>query len=91
MSQSLYVGNFPYTTTEDQLRELFSQHGTVESVRIITDRTTGLSRGFGFVDMASEEEAQAAIAALNGVDYNGRALKVNASRPREDRPRRDNW
>ncbi len=91
MSQSLYVGNFPYTTTEDQLRELFGEHGTVESVRIIADRNTGMSRGFGFVDMATEEEAEAAIAALNGTDYNGRALKVNVSRPREERPRRDRY
>ncbi len=91
MSQSLYVGNFPYTTTEDQLRELFAEHGTVESVRIIADRNTGMSRGFGFVDMATEEEAEAAIAALNGTDYNGRALKVNVSRPREERPRRDRY
>lgn len=91
MSQSLYVGNFPYTTTEDQLRELFGEHGTVESVRIIADRNTGMSRGFGFVDMATEEEAEAAIAALNGTDYNGRALKVNVSRPREERPRRDQY
>lgn len=91
MSQSLYVGNFPYSTTEDQLRELFGEHGTVESVRIISDRNTGMSRGFGFVDMATEEEAEAAIAALNGTDYNGRALKVNVSRPREERPRRDQY
>lgn len=83
MSMSLYVGNFPYNTTEDQLRELFGQHGSVESVRIINDRETGMSRGFGFVAYATENEAQTAIGELNGLDFNGRALKVNLARPRE--------
>ncbi len=91
MSQSLYVGNFPYSTTEDELRNMCSEHGTVESVRIITDRITGQSRGFGFVDMSTEDEAQAVINALDGKDMGGRALKVNVSRPREDRPRRDRY
>ena len=85
MSHSLFVGNFPYNTTEEQLRELFAQHGTVESVRIINDRETGMSRGFGFVDMTTDAEAENAIAELNGADYNGRALKVNRSRPKEPR------
>ena len=91
MSQSLYVGNFPYSTTEDQLRNMCAEHGTVESVRIITDRMTGQSRGFGFVDMGTPQEAQAVITALNGKDMEGRALKVNVSIPREDRPRRDRY
>ncbi len=91
MSQSLYVGNFPYSTTEDQLRSMCAEHGTVESVRIITDRMTGQSRGFGFVDMGTEQEAQAVINALDGQDMGGRSLKVNVSKPREDRPRRDRY
>jgi len=91
MSQSLYVGNFPYTTTEDDLRNMCGQHGTVDSVRIITDRMTGQSRGFGFVDMSSDSEAQAVISALDGTDLGGRTLKVNISKPREERPRRDRW
>ena len=88
MSHSLYVGNFPYSTTEEQLTELFSQHGGVESVRILKDRETGMSRGFGFVDMDSQEAAETVIAELNGMDFNGRALKINHSRPREARPDR---
>ncbi len=91
MSQSLYVGNFPYATTEDELRGMCAEHGNVESVRIITDRMTGQSRGFGFVDMGTEQEAQAVITALDGKDMAGRALKVNVSIPREDRPRRDRY
>jgi len=91
MSQSLYVGNFPYSTTEDELRAMCAEHGSVESVRIISDRNTGLSRGFGFVDMATEDEAQAVISALNGKDIGGRELKVNVSKPREERPKRDRW
>jgi len=91
MSQSLYVGNFPYTTTEDDLRNMCAEHGTVESVRIITDRMTGTSRGFGFVDMATDEEAQLVITSLNGTDLGGRTLKINVSKPREERPRRDRW
>ncbi|PJB83982.1 MAG: RNA-binding protein [Acidobacteria bacterium CG_4_9_14_3_um_filter_49_7] len=84
MSQSLYVGNLPYNASEDELRNLFAEHGPVESVRIITDRVTGLSRGFGFVDMETDEAAEAAIAALNGADFKGRALRVNVSKPKED-------
>jgi len=84
MSQSLYVGNLPYNASEDELRNLFAEHGPVESVRIITDRVTGLSRGFGFVDMETDEAAEAAIAALNGADFKGRALRVNVFKPKED-------
>ena len=88
MSHSLYVGNFPYSTTDEQLTELFSEYGSVESVRILKDRETGMSRGFGFVDMDSQEAAETVIAELNGMDFNGRPLKINHSRPRESRPER---
>jgi RNA recognition motif-containing protein len=82
----LYVGSLPYSTTEQQLSELFSQHGTVQSAKVITDRYTGQSRGFGFVEMATGEEAQKAIAALNGAALGGRTLVVNEARPQEKRP-----
>lgn len=91
MSQSLYVGNLPYTATEDELRALFAEHGSVESVRIITDRVTGLSRGFGFVDMETEDAAESAISALNGTDFKGRALRVNVSKPKEDNRNRNRY
>jgi RNA recognition motif-containing protein len=82
----LYVGSLPYSTTEQQLSELFSQYGTVQSAKVITDRYTGQSRGFGFVEMATGEEAQKAIAALNGSSLGGRTLVVNEARPQEKRP-----
>ncbi len=82
MSQSIYVGNLPYSTREEDLREVFEAHGNVENVKIIRDRETGRSRGFGFVEMASEEETNAAISALNGSDLGGRNLKVSLSKPR---------
>jgi RNA recognition motif-containing protein len=82
----LYVGSLPYSTTEQQLSELFSQHGTVQSAKVITDRYTGQSRGFGFVEMATNEEAQKAITALNGSALGGRTLVVNEARPQEKRP-----
>jgi RNA recognition motif-containing protein len=78
----LYVGNLLYTTTEDDLRTLFSQHGTVESVAVITDRDTGQSKGFGFVEFADDSEAKNAISALSGQQYGGRALTVNEARPK---------
>ena len=78
----LYVGNLLYTTTEDDLRTLFSQHGTVESVAVITDRDTGQSKGFGFVEFADDNEAKSAISALSGQQYGGRALTVNEARPK---------
>ncbi len=78
----LYVGGLPFSTSEEELRELFSQHGTIDSVRIITDRMTGRSRGFGFIEMSSKEESQAAIDALNGTSLGGRNLTVNEARPR---------
>jgi RNA recognition motif-containing protein len=85
MGSKLYVGSLPYSTTEQQLSDLFAQHGSVQSAKVITDRFTGQSRGFGFVEMATDEEAQKAIAALNGADLGGRTLVVNEARPQEKR------
>ena len=85
MGKKLYVGNLSYQVDSSELEQLFGQHGTVVSAQIINDRDTGRSKGFGFVEMGSDEEAQAAIAALNGQEHNGRALTVNEARPREDR------
>lgn len=78
----LYVGNLLYTTTEDDLRTLFSPHGTLESVAVITDRSTGQSKGFGFVEYANDAEARNAISALSGQQFGGRALTVNEARPK---------
>jgi len=86
MSTKLYVGNIAFTTTEDQLRDAFSAHGVVVELTLMMDRETGRPRGFGFVTMGSAEEAQAAIAALNGRSMDGRELTVNLARPREERP-----
>jgi len=85
MGKKLYVGNLSYQVDSSELEQLFSQHGTVESAQIINDRETGRSKGFGFVEMASDDEAQAAIAALNGQEHGGRALTVNEAKPREER------
>jgi hypothetical protein len=85
MGTRLYVGNLSYSMDSSQLQELFAQHGTVSSAEVISDRDTGRSKGFGFVEMSSDEEAQAAIAALNGQQNDGRALTVNEARPREER------
>jgi RNA recognition motif-containing protein len=85
--KSIYVGNFPYSTTEDELRALFEQHGTVHSLNLVTDRESGRSRGFAFVEM-DEGEANAAIAALNGMEFEGRDLRVNEARPRRESGRR---
>jgi RNA recognition motif-containing protein len=87
MGSKLYVGNLSYNVTSSQLEELFSQHGTVQSAEVIQDRDTGRSKGFGFVQMGSDEEAQAAITSLNGQEHDGRALTVNEAKPREERPR----
>jgi len=84
-SNKLYVGGLPYEVTDDRLQELFSAHGTVESARVITDRMTGRSRGFGFVEMSSQEEAQQAIDKHNGTDLEGRSLTVNEAKPKEQR------
>src|ERR687894_1756652 len=85
MGRRLYVGNLSYNVDSSTLEQLFSQHGTVSSAEVIQDRDTGRSKGFGFVEMGSDEEAQAAIAALNGQQHDGRALTVNEAKPREDR------
>ena len=85
MGNKLYVGSLPYSTTEQQLTELFSQHGTVQSAKVMTDRFTGQSRGFAFVEMATSDEAQKAIAALHGTELGGRTLVVNEARPQETR------
>jgi RNA recognition motif-containing protein len=87
VGSKLYVGNLSYNTTSSDLEQLFSQHGTVQSAEVIADRDSGRSKGFGFVQMGSDEEAQAAIAALNGQQSDGRTLTVNEAKPREDRPR----
>ncbi len=83
MSQKIYVGNLPYSTTDQELQDLFAPHGSVQSANVVTDRYSGRSRGFGFVEMGSAEEAQQAIEALNGSDYQGRNLVVNEARPKE--------
>jgi RNA recognition motif-containing protein len=85
MEVKLYVGNLPYSATEDQLRDLFTQAGTVASVALIMDRETGRSKGFAFVEMSTQVEAQKAISQFNGYMMDGRALAVNAARPREER------
>ncbi|MFW5744606.1 MAG: RNA recognition motif domain-containing protein [Spirochaetota bacterium] len=85
MATKLYVGNLSYQTQEDELREHFAQFGTVVSANVVTDRDTGRSRGFGFVEMSTEEEARAAESGMNGKEVDGRTLKVNESRPRENR------
>ena len=85
MSMKLYVGNLSFQTTNEDLQALFEQAGTVESVNLIEDRETGRSRGFGFVEMASNEEGQKAIEQFNGKELNGRNLNVNEAKPREDR------
>jgi len=85
MGSKLYVGNLSYNTTSSDLEQLFSQHGTVQSAEVIADRDSGRSKGFGFVPIGSDEEAQAAIAALNGQEQDGRTLTVNEAKPREDR------
>jgi RNA recognition motif-containing protein len=85
MSMKLYVGNLSFNTSSEDLQELFAQAGTVESASVVEDRDTGRSRGFGFVEMASREEGEAAIQQLNGKEVGGRNLNVNEAKPREDR------
>ena len=85
MGSKIYVGGLPYSATEQQLSDLFAAHGAVASARIITDKFTGQSRGFGFVEMSSDAEAQAAITALNGSEMGGRTLTVNEAKPMEQR------
>lgn len=86
MEAKLYVGNLPFTTGDADLQSLFAQAGTVKSAQVIKDRASGRSKGFGFVEMSSPDEAQGAITMFHGKDFNGRALTVNLARPREERP-----
>ncbi len=91
MAKKLYVGNLPFSTTKEELEQMFAQVGTVVDAVIISDRFSGRSKGFGFVEMSTEEEAQKAIDGFNGQDFNGRAMVVNEARPpreRSDRPPR---
>jgi RNA recognition motif-containing protein len=88
MENKLYVGNLPYTATEDDLKEHFSKAGNVTSVALIKDRATGRAKGFGFVEMSSADEAQKAISMFHGQDFMGRTITVNVARPREERPPR---
>lgn len=85
MGKKLYVGNLPYGVADSDLQNLFEPHGTVQSAQVIMDRDTGRSKGFGFVEMDSPEQAEAAVAALNGQEVSGRTLTVNEARPREER------
>jgi cold-inducible RNA-binding protein len=85
--KNLYVGNLPHSTTESELRNVFEAHGKVDKVNIVTDRETGRARGFAFVEMTDASEADKAVAALNGTELGGRALKINEAKPKTDRPR----
>ena len=85
--KNLYVGNLPHSATEAELRNLFEAHGAVEKITLVTDRDTGRSRGFGFVEMANASEADKAIATLNGTDLGGRTLTINEAKPKAERPR----
>jgi RNA recognition motif-containing protein len=89
MGRKLYVGNLPFSATEQAIQSVFSKHGTVESVKLITDRDSGQSKGFGFVEMRTDAEASAAIAELNGADLEGRAMKVNEAKPQSRKSGRD--
>lgn len=92
MSTKIYVGNINYTTTEDDLQRIFGEHGTVKSVNVITDRDTGRSKGFGFVEMETEEAAAAAIEALNDQEIDGRKLRVNEAHDKRPKtPRSRDW
>ena len=86
MGRKLYVGNLSYDVTDSALEQMFAPHGAVKSAQVVMDRDTGRSKGFGFVEMTNDNEARAAIAALNGQQVEGRALTVNEARPRENRP-----
>ena len=88
MNKKLYVGGLSYSVTDSQLQQLFASQGTVESAKVVMDRDSDRSRGFGFVEMSTQEEAEKAITALNGTQHEGRSLTVNMSKPREDRPAR---
>jgi cold-inducible RNA-binding protein len=88
MGAKLYVGNLPYSVTEERLQQHFGQHGSVVSARIITDKFTGRSKGFGFVEMSSDQEAERAVTALNGTDFEGRNIVVSEARPQQPRDSR---
>lgn len=88
---NIYVGNLTYDVTENDLRDLFGKHGTVSKVNVINDKMTGKSKGFAFVEMDNDSDGQKAIDELNNVEFQGRNLKVNLSRPRTERPARNNW
>ena len=88
---NIYVGNLPYSTTNEDLRETFENFGAVDDARVISDRDSGRSKGFGFVEMPNDDEARAAIEDLNGREMDGRALTVNEARPREPRPARSRY
>jgi cold-inducible RNA-binding protein len=90
VGKKLYVGNLSFGVTDSDLQTMFEPHGTVQSAQVIMDRETSRSKGFGFVEMGNDQEAQAAISALNGQEVTGRALKVNEARPREERSSRGN-
>lgn len=90
MANKLFIGSLAWTTTDDSLRDFFATVGTVNSANVIVDRDTNRSKGFGFVEMSSDEEAKAAIDQLNGKELDGRAIVVNEARPREERPRDNN-
>ncbi len=90
METRLYVGNLPYAATEEQVKMHFSQAGNVKSVALITDRATGRAKGFGFVEMSTDEETQKAISMFHGKDFMGRVITVNIARPREERPQHRN-
>ena len=91
MPKRIYVGNLPFSATEDEVRSMFEEHGSVSSVNLITDRETGRPRGFGFVEMEDGGEADNAIGALHQQQMGGRSLNVNEARPREPRPQRGGW
>lgn len=88
---NIYVGNLSYDTSENDLRNAFGEHGSVSKVNVIMDKMTGKSKGFAFVEMENDTEGQKAVDELNNVDLNGRNLKVNLARPREERPARKSW
>ncbi len=88
---NIYVGNLPYSTTDGDLERLFEEFGEVASAKVIVDRETGRSKGFGFVEMPQQDQGQAAVQGLNGREVEGRTMKVNEARPREERPRRNRW
>ncbi len=87
----LFVGGLPFTTTDDELKELFAAHGTVASATVVKDRDSGRSKGFGFVEFEKDEEGKAAEKALNGTEVGGRSISVAEARPKEDKPRTNSW